>query len=79
MRKAEETGADVVGCDYNMTSVQSMQIGKVVPNNTMDQTGILNRDKYALLVMNPGSMVIKIYAREVIEVEPSAFPGKDIL
>ena len=43
VRKAEETGADVVGCDYNMTSVQSMQIGKVVPNNTMDQTGILNQ------------------------------------
>ena len=76
VRKAEETGADVVGCDYNMTSTQSMQIGKVVPNNTMDQTGILNRDKYALLVMNPGSMVIKIYAREVIEVNHLRFPEK---
>ena len=31
VRKAEETGADVVGCDYNMTSTQSMQIVKLCP------------------------------------------------
>ncbi len=31
VRKAEETGADVVGCDYNMTSTQSMQIVQSCP------------------------------------------------
>lgn len=76
VRKAEETGADVVGCDYNMTSIQSMEIGKVVTNNTKEQTGILNHEKYALLVMNPGSMVIKIYSREVIEANHLRFPEK---
>lgn len=74
VRKAEETGADVVGCDYNMTSVQSMETGKVVCNNTMEQTGMLDHEKYALLVMNPGSMVVKIYARDIIETHHLRFP-----
>ena len=76
IRKAEETGADVVGCDYNMTTTQSMDIGKVVPNNTMEQTGILDFEKYRLLVMNPGSMVIKIYYKPVIDEYHLRFPEK---
>lgn len=74
--KAEETGADVVGCDYNMTTVQSMDIGKVVPNNTAEQTGVLDYEKYKLLVMNPGSMVIKIYYKPVIDEYHLRFPEK---
>ena len=35
VRKAEETGADVVGCDYHMTTEQSMKIGKIMPNNNL--------------------------------------------
>lgn len=76
IRKAEETGADVVGCDYHMTTTQSMDIGKVVPNNTMEQTGILDYEKYRLLVMNPGSMVIKIYYKPVIDEYHLRFPEK---
>lgn len=76
VRKAEETGADVVGCDYNMTEKQSMEIGRVVPNNTMEQTGILNIEKGKLLVMNPGSMVIKIYLKSVIDENHLRFPEK---
>lgn len=76
IRKAEQTGADVVGCDYCMTETQSMQVGKLMPNNTMEQTGVLNRDKYKLLVMNPGSMVIKIYLKSVIDDNHLRFPEK---
>ncbi len=72
--KAENTGADVVGCDYCAVSEQSMKIGKIMPNNTPEQTGVLDKEKYKLLVMNPGSMVIKIYLREVIEANELRFP-----
>lgn len=76
IKKAEETGADVVGCDYHLTTEQNMNIGKVMPNNTREQTGILDYEKYKLLMMNPGSMVIKIYWRAVIEENHLRFPEK---
>lgn len=76
IKKAEQTGADVVGCDYNMTDEQSMKIGKVVPNNTMEQTGVLNIEKGKLFVMNPGSMVIKVYLKSVIDENHLRFPEK---
>ena len=74
--KAEQTGADVAGCDYCMTDTQSMKVGKLMPNNTMDQTGILDHEKYKLLVRNPGSMVIKVYLKEVIDTHHLRFPEK---
>ena len=33
LKKAEETGADMVGCDYHLTGEHSMEIGQIVPNN----------------------------------------------
>lgn len=76
IKKAEETGADVVGCDYNLKDTQSMDVGKVVVTNTMDQTGILDHDKYKQLVLNPGSMVIKIYYKQVLDEYHLRFPEK---
>lgn len=74
--KAEKTGADVVGCDYCMVDTQTMRIGKLMPNNTMDQTGILDHEKYKKLVMNPASMVIKVYLKAVIDENHLRFPEK---
>ena len=76
IRKAEQTGADVVGCDYCMASEQTMRIGPLMPNNTIEQTGILNFEKYRSLVMNPGSMVIKIYRKEVVDKHQLRFPER---
>ena len=76
LSKAEQTGADVVGCDYCMTDTQSMKVGKLMPNNTLEQTGVLDREKYKLLVMNPGSMVIKVYRKSVIDVHNLRFPER---
>lgn len=72
--KAEETGADVVGCDYSMVQEHTMDIGKLMPNNTMDQTGVLDHEKYKKLVMNPGSMVIKVYLKQVVDENNLCFP-----
>ena len=74
--KAEETGADVVGCDYSMVHEHTMEVGKLMPNNTMDQTGVLDHDRYKKLVMNPGSMVIKVYLKSVIDENHLRFPEK---
>lgn len=72
--KAEETGADMVGCDYNLVEEHTMEVGRVVQNNSAEQTGILTREKHKLLLMRPGSMVIKIYKHQVIRENNLWFP-----
>lgn len=74
LAKAEKTGADVVGCDYHLTTERSMNIGQVVQNNFEAQTGILNQEKYGSLLMRAGSMVIKIYKHQVIKENRLRFP-----
>ena len=66
LKKAEETGADMVGCDYHLTSEHSATIGKIVHNNNASQTGVLDRDKYKRLLLDTGSLVVKIYKRDII-------------
>lgn len=74
LAKAKETGADVVGCDYTLTSRHSMETGKTIQNNTMDQTGVLDEERYGKLLMRAGSMVIKVYQRSVLDANHLRFP-----
>lgn len=74
IRRGEDTGADLVGCDYSLVSEHTFQVGKVVRNNTMDQTGMLDREKHKSLLMRMGSMVLKVYRREVIAENGLDFP-----
>ncbi len=74
LRKAEETGADLVGCDYSLVTEHTFRVGKVVQNNAPEQTGILDEEKHRRLLMRPGSMVIKIYRHRVIRENRLAFP-----
>ncbi len=74
LRKAEETGADMVGCEYSLVTEHTMKVGKVACNNTMDQTGILDEEKHKKLFMRSGSMVIKIYKLDVIRENQLCFP-----
>ena len=77
LNKAEETGADVVGCDYCITYEQSFEIGQVTPNSREEQVGVLDTEKYKSFILDPGSLVIKIYKRELFEREPRLrFPEK---
>lgn len=76
LRKAEETGADIVGCDYLLTEEIGKESGKVIEINTADQTGVLDEEKYKKLLLNPGSMVVKIYKRAVFEAQNIRFPEK---
>ncbi len=72
--KAEETGADIVGCDYHLTHEHSMEIGQVVHNNKVSQTGELTKEKYRSLILDGGSLVVKIYRRYIIFAYPNRFP-----
>lgn len=74
LKKAEETGADMVGCDYHLTGEHSMKVGQVVHNNSFRQTGPLDHDKYASLILDGGSLVVKIYKRSIIFDYPNRFP-----
>lgn len=72
--KGEATGADMVGCDYCLTDRHSMEIGQIVHNNKKEQTGILDEDKYRSLLTDGGSLVVKVYRREIVIDHPSRFP-----
>ena len=72
--RAEETGADMVGCDYNLVNSHTFEVGQVVQNNSAEQTGVLDRERHGKLIMRSGSMVIKIYKRQVIEKNHLDFP-----
>ncbi len=72
--KAAETGADVVGCDYNLVDTHTMTVGRIVPNNSDEQTGVLTEEKHKKLLLRPGSMVIKIYRASVIRENQLCFP-----
>ena len=74
LRRGEETGADMVGCDYHLTHEHSMKIGQVVHNNRQSQTGILTKEKYRSLILDSGSLVVKIYKRHIILGYPNRFP-----
>ena len=66
LARAEETGADMVGCDYSMTGEHSFAVGQVVHNNRPEQTGVMDREKYRQLLLDPGSLVVKIYRRRIV-------------
>ena len=74
LQRAKETGADMVGCDYHLTGEHSMAVGQVVCNNRPEQTGELNHEKYASLILDGGSLVVKIYKRHIIYDYPNRFP-----
>ncbi len=72
--KAEETGADLVGCDYSLVSEHSMEVGQVVPNNKKEQCGLLNKEKRKSLILDGGSLVVKIFRRSMILENKLWFP-----
>ena len=74
LNKASATGADMVGCDYNLTPNQSFEVGQIVHNNKIEQTGKLDSDKYRLLVLDSGSLVVKIFKRNIILGSNVKFP-----
>lgn len=76
IKKAEETGADFCGCDYSLVSEYTMIPGKVIVNNTAEQTGVLDKEKHGRHLLKSGSMVVKIYLHQRIKEHHLRFPEK---
>lgn len=74
LNKAEQTGADIVGCNYSIVYEHTFQQGKCSQNNSLEQTGIPNVYKHRKMVLDPGSMVIKIYHRDIFMENNIWFP-----
>ena len=74
LKRAEETGADVVGCDYNLVNSHTYEVWQVLQNNSAEQTGVLDRERHGKLIVRSGSMVVKIYKRRVIADNHLDFP-----
>lgn len=76
LRKADETGADVVGFDMCMVYEHTMIPTERIECNTMDQTGIMNDEKLAKFILKTGSLCTKIYRREFFLNPPFSFQEK---
>lgn len=74
LKRAEETEADLVGCDYSFVTERGFTPGRIVKNNTSDQTGELDWEKHKRLFLRSGSMVVKIYRAAVIRERKLRFP-----
>lgn len=74
LRKAEATGADCVGTDYCIVYEHTMESGTVIANGRVEQTGELDDEKRRLLLLDSGSLCVKIYRREIVVDCPSRFP-----
>ena len=75
--KADMTGADVVGCDYSLVYEHTYETGQVMQNSRDDQVGELDHAKKASLVMDGGSLCVKIFKRKTI-IDNSLFFPEDI-
>lgn len=42
-----------MGCDYSLVDHHTFEVGKVIVNNTPDQTGDLTKEKHERLFMRP--------------------------
>ena len=74
IKRAEETGADMVGSNFTLAHKHSFDIEKIVPSNTQDQTGVMDTEKRKKLIVNAGSLVMKIYKRSLIFDNNLSFP-----
>ena len=74
LRKAYETGADLVGCDYSLVDHYTLKPGRIVVNNTKEQTGVMDEEKHRNMLLRSGSMVVKIYRHEIIKENHLSFP-----
>lgn len=72
--KAEQTGADVVACDFCYVYEHTMNPTERVACNLREQVGELTHERKASLFMNPGALVTKIYKRNLLFDEPFSFP-----
>ena len=74
INKGEETGADVVGCCYNIVDSHTFEVGRVVPCGFEHTTGMFDENRRKDYLNNLSSMVTKIYRAFLIRDNNLSFP-----
>ena len=75
LNKARETGADVVGCDYSLVYEHTYEVGdEVIANSHDDQVGELDYEKKVSLILDGGSLCVKIFRKSIIIENELFFP-----
>ena len=65
--KAKQTGADIVGCDYCLVHEHTYEVGdEIVANSSQNQVGELNHESKSSLILDGGSLCVKIFKRQTI-------------
>ena len=74
LAKANDTGADLVGCGYCITSEDTDSQAECVQTLDASLTGILDTEKRKSLLLDFGGLCTKIYKRKVVLDCGMAFP-----
>ncbi|MDR2546846.1 MAG: glycosyltransferase [Lachnospiraceae bacterium] len=74
--EADQIGADMAGCDYSFVECHTMETGRIAASNRIEQAGVLDQAKYRSLILDGGSLAMKIYRRHIIYDYPNRFPEK---
>lgn len=74
LKRAGETGADMVACDYHLALEHSSAVGEIVREHYEEQTGPLDIEKYKHLLVDSGRLCTKIYKRKIISDCGMEFP-----
>ena len=69
---AEKESADAAGCDYSMVSSHTFTAGEAVANSTREQTGERTTESLRARVLDPGSLCVKIFKRDILLGEGAA-------
>lgn len=75
INRAEETDSDIVGCDYCLVHEHTYKVSnEIVANSRKDQVGPLTHESKASLIMDGGSLCVKIFKRKNIVDNELWFP-----
>lgn len=74
LTRAQETGADIVGCCYSMVDTHTFKVGKVVPLGLDCGTGEFDDKRRRDYLNHMSSMVTKIYKASLIRDNDLSFP-----
>lgn len=74
LQKANKEQADMAACDYQIIENGIQQDKEIVHTHKMEQTGVLDTEKYKSLLLDFGTLCTKIYKRKLLETCGLAFP-----
>ena len=73
-KRADDTGADVVGCCYSIVNEHTFETGEIVRNEFESGTGEFTDERRRDFLNNMSSMVTKIYKASLIRDNCLSFP-----